>query len=78
MTGLGGLNKSLHGVVVAPPSMDSEPAEVTAWRRAADSMYLPHDEKLGIILQDDDFLATGPLDVHAPAALLEEIRTHLT
>ena len=25
-----------------------------------------------------DFLATGPLDVRAPAALLDEIRTHLT
>jgi alpha,alpha-trehalose phosphorylase len=39
-----------------------EPAEVKAWRRAADSMYVPHDEKLGIILQDDDFLDREPWD----------------
>ena len=39
-----------------------EPAEVTAWRRAADSMYVPHDEKLGIIPQDDDFLDREPWD----------------
>jgi alpha,alpha-trehalose phosphorylase len=39
-----------------------EPAEVTAWRRAADSMYVPCDEKLGIILQDDDFLDREPWD----------------
>ena len=39
-----------------------EPAEVKAWRRAADSMYVPHDEKLGIIPQDDDFLDREPWD----------------
>jgi alpha,alpha-trehalose phosphorylase len=39
-----------------------EPAEVKVWRRAADSMYVPHDEKLGIILQDDDFLDREPWD----------------
>ena len=39
-----------------------EPAEVKAWRRAADSMYVPYDEKLGIIPQDDDFLDREPWD----------------
>ena len=39
-----------------------EPAEVTAWRRAAENMYVPHDEKLGIIPQDDDFLDREPWD----------------
>jgi alpha,alpha-trehalose phosphorylase len=39
-----------------------EPAEVTAWRRAADSMYVPCDEKLGIVLQGDDFLDREPWD----------------
>ena len=39
-----------------------EPAEVTAWRRAADSMYVPCDEKLGIVPQDDDFLDREPWD----------------
>ena len=39
-----------------------EPAEVEAWRRAAESMYVPHDEKLAIIPQDDDFLDREPWD----------------
>jgi alpha,alpha-trehalose phosphorylase len=30
--------------------------EVEAWMRAADAMYVPYDEKLNIIPQDDDFL----------------------
>jgi alpha,alpha-trehalose phosphorylase len=39
-----------------------EPSEVKAWMRAADSMYVPHDEKLNIILQDDNFLDREPWD----------------
>ena len=39
-----------------------ELAEVKAWRRAADSMYVPYDEKLGIIPQDDGFLDREPWD----------------
>jgi len=30
--------------------------EIEDWRKAADSMYVPYDEKEGIHLQDDDFL----------------------
>jgi alpha,alpha-trehalose phosphorylase len=33
-----------------------EPSEVKAWRRAAENMYVPYDEKLKIIPQDDNFL----------------------
>jgi alpha,alpha-trehalose phosphorylase len=33
-----------------------EYSEVEAWIRAADAMYVPYDEKLKIIPQDDDFL----------------------
>jgi alpha,alpha-trehalose phosphorylase len=33
-----------------------EPSEVKAWRRAAENMYVPYDEKLKIVPQDDDFL----------------------
>jgi alpha,alpha-trehalose phosphorylase len=33
-----------------------EPSEVNAWTRAAENMYMPYDEKLGIIPQDDGFL----------------------
>ena len=33
-----------------------EPGETADWRRAADRMYVPFDESLGIHPQDDDFL----------------------
>jgi alpha,alpha-trehalose phosphorylase len=39
-----------------------EPSEVTAWMHAAKNMYVPHDEKLNIILQDDNFLDREPWD----------------
>jgi alpha,alpha-trehalose phosphorylase len=39
-----------------------EQSEVQAWGRAAESMYVPCDEKLGIILQDDSFLDREPWD----------------
>jgi trehalose/maltose hydrolase-like predicted phosphorylase len=32
-------------------------AELKEWQRAADEMYIPYDEKAGVHLQDDDFLA---------------------
>ena len=39
-----------------------EPSEVSAWIRAAENMYVPYDEKLEIIPQDDDFLDKEPWD----------------
>jgi len=33
-----------------------EPSEMEAWIRAAENMYVPYDEKLKIIPQDDNFL----------------------
>jgi alpha,alpha-trehalose phosphorylase len=39
-----------------------EPSEVEAWTRAAESMYVPYDEKLKIIPQDDNFLDREPWD----------------
>jgi len=41
-----------------------EPQEVKAWIRAAESMYVPYDEKLQIVLQDDNFLDREPWDLH--------------
>ena len=32
-----------------------KPNEVTAWKKAAERMYVPHDEQRGIHLQDDSF-----------------------
>jgi alpha,alpha-trehalose phosphorylase len=39
-----------------------EPSEVEEWIRAAESMYVPYDEKLKIIPQDDSFLDREPWD----------------
>jgi alpha,alpha-trehalose phosphorylase len=39
-----------------------EPGEVEAWAHAAAAMYVPYDEKLGIISQDDQFLDREPWD----------------
>src|SRR5262249_2004584 len=39
-----------------------EASEVEAWTRAAESMYVPYDEKLKIIPQDDAFLDREPWD----------------
>lgn len=36
--------------------------EIDFWRRAAERMYLPYDEELGIHPQDDTFLAKKPWD----------------
>jgi alpha,alpha-trehalose phosphorylase len=39
-----------------------EPTEVEAWKRAAEAMYVPFDEKLNIFPQDDSFLYREPWD----------------
>jgi alpha,alpha-trehalose phosphorylase len=39
-----------------------EPTEVKAWFRAAENMYVPYDDKLKIIPQDDNFLDKEPWD----------------
>jgi alpha,alpha-trehalose phosphorylase len=39
-----------------------EPSEVEAWIRAAESMYVPYDEKFKIVPQDDSFLDREPWD----------------
>jgi alpha,alpha-trehalose phosphorylase len=41
---------------------DIEPSEVEAWIRAADRMYVPYDEELKIVPQDDSFLDREPWD----------------
>ncbi len=40
-----------------------EPNEINAWKQAADAMYIPYDESLGIHLQDDDFLKKKSWDL---------------
>jgi alpha,alpha-trehalose phosphorylase len=39
-----------------------EPSEVEAWTGAAERMYVPYDEKLGITPQHDGFLDDEPWD----------------
>jgi len=39
-----------------------EKSEIVFWKIAADRMYVPYDEKLGIYLQDDSFLDRAPWD----------------
>jgi alpha,alpha-trehalose phosphorylase len=41
---------------------DLDPAEAEAWQQAADRMYVPYDEALGIHPQDDSFLDKEPWD----------------
>jgi alpha,alpha-trehalose phosphorylase len=40
-----------------------DPAELTAWQKAADEMYVPYDRKLGIHPQDEDFLDLEVWDI---------------
>jgi alpha,alpha-trehalose phosphorylase len=49
-----------YSALVQKTSLD--PSEVEAWIRAAESMYVPYDEKLKIIPQDDSFLDREPWD----------------
>ncbi len=37
-------------------------AEIEEWKKAADQMYVPYDEELGIYLQDDSFLEKAVWD----------------
>jgi alpha,alpha-trehalose phosphorylase len=39
-----------------------DPSETAAWTRAAENMYVPYDEKLKIVPQDDSFLEREPWD----------------
>jgi alpha,alpha-trehalose phosphorylase len=39
-----------------------EPSEAKAWIHAAENMYVPYDEKLNIIPEDDNFLDKEPWD----------------
>jgi alpha,alpha-trehalose phosphorylase len=39
-----------------------DPSELKAWTRAAENMYVPYDEKMKIVPQDDEFLSKQPWD----------------
>jgi alpha,alpha-trehalose phosphorylase len=43
-------------------------AEIVEWKTAADRMFVPYDEDMGIHLQDDEFLSKKPWDfVNTPS-----------
>jgi len=45
-----------------------EEPEIEEWQRAADRMYVPYDEDIGIHPQDDDFLDKKPWDFESAAS----------
>ena len=54
-----------------------ETSEIAEWKRAADNMYVPFDEKLGIHPQDDTFLDKEPWDVaNTPADMYPLLLHH--
>jgi alpha,alpha-trehalose phosphorylase len=53
-------NQAAYDALVLKTAL--EPSEVDAWVRAAENMYVPYDEKLQIIPQDDSFLDREPWD----------------
>jgi alpha,alpha-trehalose phosphorylase len=45
-----------------------EPQEPAEWCRAAERMFIPYDERAGVLLQDEHFLNRKPWDFEATAA----------
>jgi alpha,alpha-trehalose phosphorylase len=60
---LEGADPAAHATLVRRTGLSG--AEVDGWRRAAELMYVPRHEELGIVLQDEDFLARKPWDLEA-------------
>jgi alpha,alpha-trehalose phosphorylase len=53
-------NPNSYNALVSKTALD--PSEVNDWALAAESMYVPYDEKLRIFPQDDSFLDREPWD----------------
>jgi len=53
-----------------------EDDEITRWRLAADAIYIPHDQDLGITPQDDDFLKKEPWDFEGVPATKHPLLLH--
>jgi alpha,alpha-trehalose phosphorylase len=52
-----------HGAAAAALGVTHD--EIAAWDRAAEAMYVPYDEPLGVHPQDQDFLTHAPWDFEA-------------
>ena len=60
---LGAQEPRAHAALVCATGLTE--AEVDGWRRAAELMYVPRHEQLGIVLQDERFLERKPWDFDA-------------
>jgi alpha,alpha-trehalose phosphorylase len=60
---LQGAHPAAHAALIRATGLTE--TEVDAWRRAAELMYVPRDEELGIVLQDEHFLERKRWDFEA-------------
>lgn len=51
--------------------------ELSLWKRAAQNMYIPYNRKLGIYMQDDQFLYRDPIDIDKISVDKLPLLTHL-
>lgn len=65
--------RSLEILGVDADKLNITDAEKAFWKKVADNMYLPYDEKLGVYLQDDGFMMRKPYDENS----IPEDKRHL-
>jgi alpha,alpha-trehalose phosphorylase len=58
------MDRGAYAALAAATGLDE--AEVAAWRTAAERMFIPRDEELGIVLQDERFLHRKRWDFSRP------------
>ncbi len=56
-------NPETHSALLKKCEIDD--GELALWKKAADNMYLPYDEKKEMYMQDDNFIYKDPIDVEA-------------
>ena len=69
-----GADPAAYAQIVAATGLAD--AEVDGWRRAAEAMYVPRHEQLGIVLQDEHFLERERWDFEAHAAEKHPLLLH--
>lgn len=70
------LNAALRSLEILGTDADKlaiSEEEKAFWKKVADNMYLPYDEKLGVYLQDDGFMMRKPYDENS----IPEDKRHL-
>lgn len=51
--------------------------ELALWKKAADNMYIPYSDKLGMYMQDDNFIYKDPIDIESIKKEKLPLLTHL-